>query len=76
MMTEGICPTNGCHNDEPAIVHCHDDLWCVSCKKCGGYMTYFTSPDDEAYMHGIDLWMAVTKEMSKYDKSRGRSEDE
>ena len=77
MTSDGICPTSGCGNDEPAIIRYKGDLWCVSCKKCGGFMTFYMSPEDDAYMHGIDLWLSVTKEMSSSDKSRSLSaEDE
>ena len=75
-MTDGICPTNGCGNDEPAIVRYTDDLWCVSCKKCGGYMTFYICPEEDAYVHGIELWIGITREMNKADRSRGRSSDD
>ena len=59
-MTEGICPISDCHNDEPAIVGYGNNLWCVSCKKCGGFMTFYICSEEDAYIKGIELWMEVT----------------
>ena len=74
---EGICPTNDCGCDVPFVSHVWGNTYSVGCSKCHGYVSYYISNEDDAYMDGIDVWMAVTKEMSKSDRdSRIHSEDD
>ena len=75
-MTEGVCPTNDCRCTEPFITSYGNGLYAVGCSKCGGYVTWFVDHSEDSYLHAIDIWLEVTKELGTHDDRGTRIPEE
>ena len=73
---EGVCPTNGCGCTEPFITSYGNGLYTVGCSKCGGYVTTFIDNSEDAYLHAIDIWLEVTKEIGMNNDRTSRVHEE
>lgn len=73
---EGVCPTNDCGCTEPFVTSHGNGLYTVGCSKCGGWVSTFINHSDDAYLHAINIWMEVTKEMSPKDERTSRIQED